>query len=272
MSSYAGLYVDSITVDLMRNGVPSEILAVFTDNMLRQRKATAVEHYADPEVADDELVQVYELVAPGRIIADRLDVLGFDHTLTLTALDGVLEAVRSDYATWLTWPGPAGMHTRWRQEQAQLDGYTGLDWIRDLETAAQHPDDDDPLTPGSRSWLLGHIEGLDDRIALRAVLLALPDADVRLDLTDLVEGRFVDHPPDTLCAEALIALREDAAAHAPIIVLTEGRTDIHVLQPALDLLYPHLTDLIRFMDYAERPEGGAGALVRMVRALPPPVL
>jgi hypothetical protein len=61
-------------------------------------------------------------------------------------------------------------------------------------------------------------------------------------------------------------MRADAAAHAPIIVLTEGRSDIQVLQPALDLLYPHLTELIRFMDYAERPEGGAGALVRTVRA------
>jgi HEPN/Toprim N-terminal domain 1 len=266
MSSYAGLYVDSITVDLLRNGVPSEILAVFADRMLRQRKTTTVEHYADPEVADDELVQVYEFVAPGRIIADRLDVLGFDRTLTLAALDRVLEAARSGYARWLAWPGSAEMRARWQQELAQLDGYTGLDWIGDLGTAAHHPDDGNQLTPGSRSWLLNLIEGLDHRFAMRAVLLALPDAEVRLDLTDLVEGGWLNDPPDRLCTEALIALREDAAVHAPIIVLTEGRTDIQVLQPALDLLYPHLTDLIRFMDYAERPEGGAAALVRTVRA------
>jgi hypothetical protein len=34
----------------------------------------------------------------------------------------------------------------------------------------------------------------------------------------------------------------------------------------LKVLYPHLTDLIRFLDYDQKTEGGAGALVRMVRA------
>ena len=35
---------------------------------------------------------------------------------------------------------------------------------------------------------------------------------------------------------------------------------------ASKVLYPHLTDLIRFLDYDYRPEGGVGALVHMVRA------
>src|SRR6266511_2600045 len=48
--------------------------------------------------------------------------------------------------------------------------------------------------------------------------------------------------------------------------LTEGRTDAQFLSAALTLLYPHLTDLVSFLDYDHKAEGGAGALVRMVKS------
>jgi hypothetical protein len=56
--------------------------------------------------------------------------------------------------------------------------------------------------------------------------------------------------------------------HAPVVVLTEGSTDAEFLKASLALLFPHLTDLVRFLDYEteRRPEGGASALIRMVRA------
>ena len=69
-----------------------------------------------------------------------------------------------------------------------------------------------------------------------------------------------------LCQSGLDEMRAVAAAHAPIVVLAEGKSDIAVLESALRLLYPHLTDLVRFMDYGDRPMGGAGALVNTVRS------
>jgi hypothetical protein len=184
--------------------------------------------------------------------------------LTLAALDKALEEARTLYADSLRANRPESVQADAREQLTHLDGYAALDWIRDLKTAACDPDDGLRSTPGSRSWLLGHIEGLDDRLVLRAVLLALTDAEVLLDISAEVGG-WRDKP-ETFCSKGLAAMRAAAAVHAPIIVLTEGRTDIQVLEPALGLLYPHLTDLIRFMDYAERPEGGAGALVRTLRA------
>lgn len=53
---------------------------------------------------------------------------------------------------------------------------------------------------------------------------------------------------------------------AAVVVLTEGRTDAEFLRASLDVLYPYLNDLIRFLDYDHRPEGGVGALVGLVRA------
>jgi hypothetical protein len=266
MGSYGELFVDGVTVGSMKNGVPTELCAVFSDSMLRRRKAKAQDYYSDPDLPDDELVDVYELVAPGRTIADRLDLLGFDQACALTDLDEALEDARARYASPLYQIRVKEVQAIARDELVHLDGYTAVDWIRDFRVAApHHPDSGDRFVPGSRSWLFHYVEGLDERIVLRAILLSLPDSEVRLDITDLVGGGWLDQP-EGLCSQGLAAMRADAAAHAPIIVVTEGRTDIEVLQPALDLLYPHLADLIRFMDYAERPEGGAGALVRTVRA------
>ena len=263
MGSYGFLCVDGIEVSAIKNGMPSELLALFTDNMLRRRETRAADHYSDASLGD-ESVQVHELVASGRVIADRLEVFGFPSALALVWLDKELEK---------RWATIASISARSPDTQAPmqsvldyLDGYTAQDWLCDLASAWGHPDRGDRLVPGSRDWLLSLIEDWEVRTVLRAVLLALPDAEVRLDLTDLVQGGWLDDRAGELCSEALASMRADAATNAPIIVLTEGRTDIQVLQPALDLLFPHLADLIRFMDYAERPEGGAGALVRTVRA------
>jgi len=90
---------------------------------------------------------------------------------------------------------------------------------------------------------------------------------VCLDITDLEEeGWSSDSQRDTLASGAVAHITGMSGMHAPVVVLTEGRTDAEFLSTALKMLYPHLTDLIRFLDYEQKAEGGAGALVRMVRA------
>jgi hypothetical protein len=124
-------------------------------------------------------------------------------------------------------------------------------------------------SPGARGWLLtqlGTRYGWEARLRLRAVLLALPDADVSLDVTWRgLRGRGKFYP-NSLASGAQSAVRNRAAEHAPMIVLTEGKTDSEFLQDALTILYPHLTDLVRFLDYEQKPEGGASAVMRTVRA------
>jgi hypothetical protein len=265
MGSHGELCVDGITIGAFKNEMPSEVLALFTDSMLRSRETTAAEHYG---TGGNEAVEVSELAAPGQVIADRLDLLGFDRAAAIASLDRELEDARARMTNLLNWSPDLDEITRpVLNNLDHLDGYTALDWVRDFPSAPCDPTNyGSPPVPGSRNWLLQHAKSLDTRLALRAVLLALPDGEVRLDFTDLIKGGWLDDALGELCSRALAWMRTDAARHAPIIVLTEGRTDIQVLQPALDLLFPHLADLIRFMDYAERPEGGAGALVRTVRA------
>jgi hypothetical protein len=84
------------------------------------------------------------------------------------------------------------------------------------------------------------------------------------DLTDLVIQEYLDKDEDPI--EHLIdrsALQYHSMGR--IIVPTEGRSDVSLLKPALDLLFPHLAGYFSFMDFAEYG-GGAGQLANLIRA------
>jgi hypothetical protein len=106
---------------------------------------------------------------------------------------------------------------------------------------------------------------MDDRFALRAVLLSFPDSEVVLQVHN-IGGKADESRRKISPASAASTMAVATGMHSPVVVLTEGRTDAEFLSSGLKILYPYLTDLIRFMDYGQRPEGGASALVRMIQA------
>jgi hypothetical protein len=231
--------------------------------MYRSRIAEAAEFYVDTEPG--ATVTAHEFTAPAQIIADRLDVLGFTPDRVYHALDNQLDQARHRRYLPLWESTDRELNAGFEAERAYLEDYSAHDWIADLRSAATSSAEDS-MTPGTLKWLMSYVNEEDERLVLRAFLLARPDDEVRLDVTDLVAGGWLDDCPAGICAAGLSAMRAVAAAHAPIVVLTEGKTDIAVLEPALRLLHPHLSDLVRFMDYGERPAGGAGPLVNTVRS------
>lgn len=237
--------------------VGSELLALFRDDMLQTEHVPDVIHKMPPGA----WVEAAELRAPGRHIADRLDVMGVDAAQVLAGLDrrikigiGPLDEVfldkESEYSI-----------AEIREEEALLGAMSAQDWVDRLAATPDGPDAISNRTLGTRGWLLNLIAGWDARHRLRAVLLAFPDAAVIVDITEHMESE-----PESLASESQEAVREEAATQAPMIVLTEGKTDAEFLEAALGVLYPHLMDLVRFLDYEPKPEGGVSALVRAVRA------
>jgi hypothetical protein len=95
----------------------------------------------------------------------------------------------------------------------------------------------------------------DPSYMLRALLeqFALKEAIV-LDCTDLVNGGWMEWD-------------DEACSVVPqIIILTEGPSDIDILQPTLSILYPHLKDYYSFMDFRTlKIEASASSLVKMVK-------
>ncbi|WP_406415198.1 hypothetical protein OH809_43680 [Streptomyces sp. NBC_00873] len=235
-------------------------MAAFTDDMLHMRSVTAREVYG-PDADDvDEFIE-RSLRGAGSVVSERLSLLDYTEQATIEFLDALLDDERSQSGL-----GPLlqGQPDPREEKRSYLAGYTALDWIKNLGAKASNPPSHEI---GGASWLLNMLEYSEPGFALKAALLGLPDAEVVF----ILDGNQVDDVADDpdllhLCSDAAEAVHAQSAAHAPIVVLTEGHSDVAILEPALSLLYPHLTDLVRFMDYNNNPRGGAGSLVVTVRA------
>jgi hypothetical protein len=248
-------------------GVDHELLAVFRDDMLRVERAPAGAERGSPPGPDDETA-VFR--APGPVIAKRLDLMGIDETRVLADLDRTLRASAepADDAQLADYDEDSRAYIR--EEERLLGSITGRDWVSRLAASNGDPGAEYDQRLGARGWLLSQLDGddqaRDDRRRLRAVLLAFPDAEVSLDVTWMREYEWLGGESRSLASRAQGASRDNAASHAPVIVLTEGATDAEFLGAALAVLYPHLTDLVRFLDCERKPEGSASAVLRTARA------
>jgi hypothetical protein len=272
MSSYGILRVGSIVVSQFRDGVGNELMAVFRDDMLCVSRCSIREYeigrYGSSDVDTDyeEQIEVTEFRAPGQVIADRLDTIGIDAATALAYLDegNNHESPPTSDAEYLAALDEDAR--RFVEEERDFRrSISARRWVDLLSSSADDPPGMIDRSKRSRHWLLDILTYMDERFALRLVLLAFPHDEVVLDVTDIEEGGWVTDV-GRIASDAALSITGMAGMHAPVVVLTEGRTDAEFLRAGLRVLYPHLTDLIRFLDYEGRPEGGVGALVRMIRA------
>jgi len=256
----AKLYVGGLEVASVGDRVSPELLAVFTDDMHRTRTATEAAHPPRIEPGDT----VYEFASAGPVIADRLNILGFTPIHVLQTIDRTLDEARN-LADLVHQYMPDEAMPAHDAERSLLAGLTAAQWIAELGAYIPRTAPMESHRPGGADRLMSLIKDVDRRTALRAALLACPQDEVRLDVTHLWTMGALE-TVDQVCSRGFAEMRAAASAHAPIVVLAEGKTDIEFLEPALQLLYPHLVDLIRFMDFGQRPQGSASALVTTVKA------
>ncbi|CAG6394185.1 hypothetical protein NMG29_19265 [Streptomyces cocklensis] len=261
MSSDEGLWVGGYQVSRLRYGWDAVLLAAFTDEMLCAYRVGDPECYSSRQYNDDDTVE-YSLRGPGKVIAERLHLLGYSQQAALELLEDALEQQKTTTRRFVV----EGIEMP--EEFNIPDDYGAADWLKGLAAASRGMKSLEGIPfNGNPIAFLRMLDADDPCLSLRATLLAMPNSEVVL----IVDHGRIDDAGDnpelsTLCSEALDRVQDDSAAHAPVVVLTEGHSDVAVLQPSLAILYPHLTNLIRFMDYSNSPRGGAGALVNTVRA------
>jgi hypothetical protein len=276
MSSYGTLSVGALVVSRLGDGIDHELLAAFRDDMLITRQVPWNEYYNE-EGDETELVDVYEFRAEGRVIAQRLDTLGITRDNIFEYLEYFLHGGGRHRFDPDAYPDLDDAYRAAREAQdAALDLLTPQLWLEQAmaardDKAMDHSGRGRPPSMlasdiGSIDWLLGQVEDWFPPHALRAILLVYPDEEVYLDVTELVEEGWMPFEPDKLPSQALSTLRANSGPYTPVIVLTEGTTDAEFLAAGLELLFPHLTDIIKFLDYEARPEGGVGALTRLVKS------
>jgi hypothetical protein len=269
-----------------------QLLAVFRDDMRAVRRVPAqqflwhhrlLREFGETAGAEGGEIEVAEFRAPGRVVAARLELLGVEEKSVRAALAGQLGQPRApawaESAEGLRDPRRL-MLPRTRRRLDEFEDYCLAEvergdalrasmgvagWVRMLASSPEEPRFRFDMGTGGRSWLMKEVAGWDPRYALRAVLLAFPEADVTLATANIGESPEQSQPTP-LPSGAMDVVSARAGVNAPVVVLTEGRTDAEFLKAGLRVLRPYLTDLIRFLDYERRPEGGVGALAGMIRA------
>ncbi|MFC8437359.1 hypothetical protein ACFUJT_04020 [Streptomyces griseoincarnatus] len=188
----------------------------------------------------DENGELDYFTIPSRKMEDRLGLLGIDIDATAAAFSHgyaeTPEEYRSDqfdFDTWLEEGKESVRQTGW------FDFGANSDWIE---------------------------SSVDIRYIIRAVI-EMYEADVPViwNLADVVGRGFVS-PDPRLCEVELEKTRGASVATFPVIVLTEGSSDAKFLSAALSLIYPHLVDFLKFMDFGVGAEGGASALARTLKS------
>ena len=113
--------------------------------------------------------------------------------------------------------------------------------------------------PTSVASLLEIWEDADPRFLVSAVLLACaPDDEITLDVSELIEGGWVDGDFNPQ-RSAIDHFSYSLANGSPPVVITEGSTDAQFLRSAMRIRYPHLQSYIEFFDFADGAEGSASA-------------
>lgn len=106
--------------------------------------------------------------------------------------------------------------------------------------------------------LFGALPFYDDLFSIRAFLTVVdPKTELVVDYTELHDASILRDDD----IETIVGIKDR------IIILTEGSSDIAVLKPSLELLYPHLFEHYSFFDFESfNSQGGSGNLINMIKS------
>ncbi|MDI5936702.1 MULTISPECIES: hypothetical protein [unclassified Micromonospora] len=250
MSIYGLIKVGPYTVARIEEGEKGLLLAILRDDAM-----------IEPD--DDDFAEI-AFRMPGHQVADRLDVIGVDQA---TVFDVLREAVEFKKQWNAKNPRQMELTDPQRTKRNLLDGLDGPTWVEATRAAAMASDPHGLFSDHQTDvdWLLDLLGYLDYRFALRLGLLAFPDEQVTVTLTDRGEG-WLDERTETIASHSLRVMQVLGSTYSPTVVLTEGRTDAEFLSDAMSILYPHLTDLVRFLNFETRPDASASALVKSIKS------
>ncbi len=279
MGTYCELYIADYPVFSWKSSVEPVVMTIFRETDKRvftrsvsQRNPIAWGHL---EGASGDIETAIEYRTTVAAALDRLRVMGYDARHIRREFSEAKAARIDELNQW-----SEGRDDRlWDDELALLkesefddflEAYRRLltSGVSTHEYLERHPDSPALIrhvVSEEHDILLG-FPSSDLRSMIGALLLAMPGAaTVVQDITDLVDAGYYAED-DEVCGLALAELNGMYPSTSRVIVLTEGVTDLQVIEGALAVLYPHLVGYYSFLDLAMRPPGGAGTLANVVKS------
>jgi hypothetical protein len=246
--------VPGMNIECLIDEIPRDLVALFTAAEIRRA-----------ERGDRSIL---ELAAPAGTVRRRLELFGVSRPGVLPEFERAkAEAVElHTRMASLKDPGPEKTELeKWVNDAAAL---TLDSWCAGLRLARHFKVNKSRIKPAHDTmFFLYAIATIAWHSGLWLTLNSCDaDEELLVDVTDFVEGGMIR--PDELNHD--VAVRPfvmNTARYAPVIVLTEGPTDVTILRGGCRVLFPGMADYVRFFDYSMQPKGGAGALTSLVRSM-----
>ena len=285
MSAQAILTLASWTLESTTEDIDPGVMAIFRprDKCVQQihwHNRELLEPYVEADIIDDYLKDgpfaLVQYRCSANVARDRLELMGFTYDLAKAAFQAGLQ---NDVHRYVSYD-----NSRPCVQEETLDALKAMtfdSWLAEFRRIREDKVIKGSLertsVPDKQTPLLRHMLAspysfygfpwVDCRHSLRVMLDEVADtAELVYDLTDLAIRCLVERPED-LVTWAEHVINENFILDRRVIVLTEGDKDKEVLERALLLLYPHLSDYFHFFDFnGQRLGGGAAQLSNLVRA------
>lgn len=288
MGSYSTIYVGNFEIDSEKNFGNSYFLSIFQESdkritlVTRENKELFSKYYDIDELEEDELpsFELIQLVCPVGIVLDRLDLLGFTKEVAERGFQESLKVEIEKIKNYKPEHPAIDFSESYSEKYKVLKSLNFKKWKKALpevmelkrKRISKYDTDFNNYSPLIRYMLdeqwFGIPEGnfTEYRHLLRIILEAFDEHEELIyDLTDVVEGGWIDLEYIFNYSEDDISPIHDISRR--IIVITEGSTDALILERSLKLIYPHLANYFRFLDFkGTNIAGGASALAHTVKA------
>lgn len=264
-----------------KSTVDPTVMTIFreTDKVIEERRLSQRNPLMWPGTQrDDETETAIEYSATVTDVIDRLNLMGFTVEASRVQFD---LGVKEKLGTFLEWQKDGDgewlnpniellkelTYDSYMEAFAEIFNNKLVRWT----SVEELPDNSTPLMKyifrdDDYEMYFG-FPRCDIRFFLRTVMELVPNSGiVTQDITDLVDGGYYNRD-DAICEVAVDGLIGDYIVDSKILVLTEGSSDKHILEGALNLLFPHLSGYYSFMDFGiSKAAGGAPALVNTIKA------
>ena len=286
MSAHAILTLASWMLESTMEDIHPAVMAIFRPNdkcvqKVHWHNRKLLEPYVEADFIDDYLEDgpfaLVQYRCSAAVARDRLELMGFTYDVAKAAFHAGLQ---NDFHRYENYE-----NSRPCVQDETLDALRGLtfdSWLAAFRRIREEEITKESLErtslPDKQTALLRHMLAspfsfygfpwVDCRHIVRLMLDEVADtAELVYDLTDLAIRCLVERPEELVTwAEHLI--NENFVLDRRVIVLTEGDKDKEVLERALQLLYPHLSDYFHFFDFTGQGlGGGTSQLSNLVRAL-----
>jgi len=276
MGSYCNLKLGNVEIGWNKNDYDPYLLSLFQESDKKIIPSTIKEYYRSEDFSEDEQEESITIVqyrSTVYAIRDRLELMGYTREVAEKGFYKGLEIEIEQYKEWSSNQDVDVFKTTLEVLQ-NLDLEKWWHAIREINENnlnATHLYDKNITLSSVVKYILENgwygFPGYDYRHFIRLLIDTFDEEDELIyDFTDLALGGWVDE------ADELVELLENEvsanySAERRVIIATEGRTDAVFLKRSLELLYPHISDFYRFLDFEEaKVPGGAGALASMIKA------